>query len=140
MRECTAVDPAVVVEALVLDREEGGGDGGGDLLKRDDGAALEAEVGDQPPVGGEDPGGDERLVVIVLTNQHDATGLVPGHARRFVVGHTRVGRLLHEHVPAAAGCGDAAFAFNTPPAHCKSRRLSALSQLPCALMVRLTSI
>ena len=45
------VDAVVLVEALVLGREEGLDDGGRDLVERHHGAALEAQIGDESAVG-----------------------------------------------------------------------------------------
>ena len=51
------VDAVVLVEALVLGGEEGLDDGGRHLVERHHGAALEAEIGDEPAVGGVHLGG-----------------------------------------------------------------------------------
>ncbi len=69
------VDPVVLVEALVLGDDEGRSHVGRHLAQRHHGAPLEAEIGDQPAIGGIDLGG---LVGIVAAQLVDGGTAVAG--------------------------------------------------------------
>ena len=73
------VDAVVLVEALVLGGDECRLDVGRHLAQRHDGAALEAQVGDEPPVRRVDLGG---LVGVVAAELGDGRTAVAGACAR----------------------------------------------------------